>query len=362
MPLSALKSRSADRLHDDARELRFTPDPGALKAFLHAPADLPSGAPLIMVLHGCGQTARGHAAAAGWFQAADRFGFAVLAPQQSAENNPNRCFNWFEPGDVARGRGEVASVRAMIDAAIRQTSASPERVFVTGLSAGGAMAAALLAAYPEVFAGGSIVAGLPFDAARNLPEALGLMNGGGGHEAEELGRRLRAAAPGSTRTPRLVVWHGDADYTVRAVNGHLVASQWAIGHGLSPEADTIEPAAWGLRHLWHDRSGAPVVELNIVTGLAHGTPLVTSGEHGLGRAAPFMLNAAVSSTLETLRFWGLASAAAPRSDQVRDAPRPSAEPRTAAPAALHALDAIKSRVPAGVQATIERALRAGGLL
>jgi poly(3-hydroxybutyrate) depolymerase len=132
----------------------FGPNPGQLTMLSYRPAQLVPGAPLVIVLHGCTQTAEAYAANAGWLQLAERFGFVVIAPQQAPANNPNRCFNWFARGDVARGGGEAASIAAMVAHAVAEHELDPERVFITGLSAGGAMTAAMLASYPELFAGG----------------------------------------------------------------------------------------------------------------------------------------------------------------------------------------------------------------
>ena len=149
----------------------FGANPGALAARFHVPADLPAGAPLVVVLHGCTQTAEAYDHSAGWSRLADRNGFALLYPEQQRLNNPNLCFNWFSPDDTARGGGEAASIRALIAQTVEACQIDPDRVFITGLSAGGAMTSVMLAAYPEVFAGGAIIAGLPYGAAGTMPEA-----------------------------------------------------------------------------------------------------------------------------------------------------------------------------------------------
>jgi len=106
-------------------KLGFGPNPGDLRMLYHAPTGLEPGAPLVVVLHGCTQTAEGYADGAGWLTLADRYGFAVLAPEQQAANNPNLCFNWFEPGDTRRGAGEAASIRQMVAALKRTPSTLP---------------------------------------------------------------------------------------------------------------------------------------------------------------------------------------------------------------------------------------------
>ncbi|MEO6341367.1 MAG: PHB depolymerase family esterase, partial [Caulobacteraceae bacterium] len=146
----------------------FGVNPGGLAMFTHVPETLPANAPLVVVLHGCGQSAAAYDRGAGWSTLADRFGFVVLAPEQNRTKHLNGCFNWFLPGDTTRGGGEAASIRQMVAHAVATHGLDPQRVYVTGLSAGGGMTSAMLAAYPEVFAGGAIIAGLPYGAASTV--------------------------------------------------------------------------------------------------------------------------------------------------------------------------------------------------
>ncbi|MGE3766127.1 MAG: PHB depolymerase family esterase, partial [Kofleriaceae bacterium] len=120
--------------------LAFTgANPGALNAYDYVPADLPQGAPLVVVLHGCTQTAMAMEASAGWNALADEHRFAVLYPEQTTANNPVRCFNWAgEYGDTAnlvRGEGENRSIISMIDAEIDAHGIDKDRVYIVGLSA-----------------------------------------------------------------------------------------------------------------------------------------------------------------------------------------------------------------------------------
>src|SRR3977135_1413135 len=93
-------------------------------------------------------------------------------PQQQPFNNANGCFNWFLPEDTARDSGEACSIRQMIEQMIRGVGVDRKSIFVTGLSAGGAMTSVMLATYPDIFAGGAIIAGLPYGIATNMQEAL----------------------------------------------------------------------------------------------------------------------------------------------------------------------------------------------
>src|SRR5690242_2678934 len=148
----------------------FGSNPGKLRMFTYRPQFLAEHPALMVVLHGCTQTAAGYDQGAGWSTLADRYGFALLLPEQQRSNNPNGCFNWFLPAHSRRDRGEVLSIRQMIETSVVDHGVDRRRIFITGLSAGGAMTSNLLACYPEVFAGGAIIAGIPFGAATNVQQ------------------------------------------------------------------------------------------------------------------------------------------------------------------------------------------------
>src|SRR5262252_2182549 len=190
------------------RELTgFGANPGNLRMFAYAPEDLPPKAPLVIALHGCTQTADEYDHGTGWSSLADSLGFAVVYPEQQAANNPKNCFSWFLPGDIARGSGEALSIRQMVDKAVLEFGIDRARVFVTGLSAGGAMASVMLATYPEVFAGGAIIAGLPYGSASSVQEAFEAMFSDRAPSARALGDRVRAASEHRGRWPSVSVWH-----------------------------------------------------------------------------------------------------------------------------------------------------------
>ena len=330
----------------------FGTDPGALRMLTYVPPGLLPGAPLVVVLHGCTQHAEANATAAGWLQLADRYGFALLVPEQQPANNPNRCFNWFQPEDVHRGQGEAASIRQMIETAVIAHATDRRRVFICGLSAGGAMTSAMLAAYPEVFSGGGIIAGLPHGAAETVQEAFGAMFQGRNRTAAAWGDLVRGASSHKGPWPRVSIWQGDADATVKPLNAEAVTSQWLDVHGLG-EKPSRDIVVGGHRHQqWLGRDGQTLVELHTLAGLGHGTPLKTGGDEGYGTAGPFLLEAGVSSSLELLRFWGLASAGPERA---------SAGPVESEPVTRVVETPVKSR-GIDVQAVINRALTAAGLM
>ena len=179
----------------------FEPDPGNLRMLSYVPDDLLPGAPLVVILHGCTQTAAAYDHGAGWSALADRLGFALLLPEQQRVNNPNSCFTWFAPDDSARGRGEPLSIRQHGRADVLDHGLDRRRVYISGLSAGGAMTSVMLATYPELFAGGALLAGLPYRCAVDLPQALRCMAEGRSRPAADWGDLVRAASPHRGRGP-----------------------------------------------------------------------------------------------------------------------------------------------------------------
>lgn len=338
-------------------------NPGDLRMRFHAPSPLPAGSPLVVVLHGCSQTAEAYAAGAGWMSLADHCGFAVLCPEQTRANNPNLCFNWFEPADTTRGSGEAASIANMIEQVTAEYDLDSRRVFITGLSAGGAMTAVMLATYPELFAAGAIFAGLPYGAASNMNEAFQAMFQGASRPAEAWGDRVRAASRHRGHWPRVSVWHGDADTVVRPGASDELVKQWVDVHGAKPSDSTSRTTGRETR-VWTSPAGEPVVELHRIPNMAHGTPLSAAGPDGYGAAGPYLLEVGVSSSLELATAWGIAG------KRVRPAlAKPSFSPRAPsrqAAAEAHAdggahATTLLTRPKLDVGEVIAKALRSAGL-
>jgi poly(hydroxyalkanoate) depolymerase family esterase len=183
---------------------------------LYLPPDTGRGTvhALVVMLHGCTQDPDDFAAGTGMNTLAAEQGFAVLYPAQAQEANPSRCWNWFKHNHQARGHGEAAVIAGMTQAVVRTQGIDPGRVYIAGLSAGGAMAGLVAAAYPELYAAVGVHSGLAPGAARSLPEGLAAMRNGG------VGAAVGMALPVPT-----IVFHGDRDEVVHARNGEqLIAA------------------------------------------------------------------------------------------------------------------------------------------
>ena len=354
----ARRDMAAANANEDGRLeplVGFGRNPGDLDARVYLPAKAPRA--LVVVLHGCTQRAAAYDHGSGWSRLAERHGFALLFPQQRRANNPNLCFNWFLPGDARRGRGEAASIAHMVEHLAGEYRLDRSQVFVTGLSAGGAMTAVMLACYPELFAGGAIIAGLPFAAANSVPEALERMRGDGFPTRRQLAASARAAGGKDVDPPTLSVWHGTRDTVVDPANAAAIVDQWRDLHGLGDGGGRVDSVSGHRRETWSDAHGRAVIERYDINGLGHGTPIATGGDGACGAAGPHMLEAGICSTRRIAASWQLVSQAEGR----RDAGRAS-EGLAPPPSSPSPRESRVTAAPGGVGAVIEQALRSAGLM
>ena len=343
----------------------FGTNPGALLAHVYVPTSLPKNAPLVVVLHGCAQSAAVYDRASGWSELADEQSFVLLYPEQQRANNANGCFNWFEVGDTRRDSGEALSIRQMIAAVQERHAIDPDRIFVTGLSAGGAMAASMLATYPEVFAGGAIIAGLPHGVASGMVQAFDRMRAHGLPSGTGLQAALRDASSHKGPWPVVSVWHGSADSTVGVGNAEAVLAQWRGVHGLPEQPTCIERIDGATHRSWRGRDGRVLLEATIIPGMGHGTPIKTKGDDAYGVAAPYMLDVGISSTARIARSWGLIHGMAQPRNETHDAvSEHEGLPALIPPRRLHGrrIEPEPTRASAGLAKVIEDALHAAGMM
>ena len=228
------------------------------------------------------------------------------------------------------------------------------------------MTSIMLATYPELFAGGAIIAGLPYGAAASVPEAFARMRGEGYPDDKSLGALIRSASDHAGPWPTISVWQGDADQTVHASNADRIIAQWQAVHG-SDASDVETRIVDGSRQrLWRDPDGRIAVEAYEVIGMGHGTPLAVSGPGACGVASPYMLDAGISSTRHIAAFWRLAEegAAMPVEVEAGLDIAPTARGPDPIPFPLRN-DANQFRQASGrvnVGAIIEQALRRAGIM
>lgn len=325
---------------------RFGSNPGNLRMFKFVPSSLPAGAPLVVALHGCTQTASDYGNQAGWTDLAQRFQFALLLPEQKPENNRLRCFNWFngefdpwslsgywhwflsffsaaggvdEAGsDQDRDQGEALSIKQMVDRMLGDHALDRHRIYVTGLSGGGGMTAVMLAAYPDVFAAGGIIAGIPYKCASDGIEAsaqCGIDASHAGaqhlvkHSANEWAQQVRDATAKihyQGPWPRVSLWQGDADRVVNPDDENELIKQWTAVHRVDPLMG-VEDKVKGVRHVvYRDTQGRATVEAYFVHDMGHGVPIDPgSGNDQCGHPGEWALAAGICSSYYLAKFWGV---------------------------------------------------------
>ena len=324
-------------------------NPGNLKMFLHAPSDMPENAPVVFVLHGCSKGAAKIKEWAGWNELADKHKFYVVYPQQqkqrigkiSKTGNFLLCFNWSGTNGQMkkRGEGEDKSIIDMISyLKDNNYSINEERVFITGFSAGGAMANLMLAYWPDKFAGGASIAGVPFHCATTVKEGLGCMGvkpnfatrSNSGPGCEGMGEacmdpKLKRTPEGwkdlvvkygkqnySGPYPLMMAWHGGRDQYVDDDNMQEIMKQWTAVHGIDQKADNEKPI---LKETYtdheyseyRDSDGNPKVATLLIPRMFHSIPVEPGNGKDQGgiESGRYSVDYGLHSSYYTAKFWGL---------------------------------------------------------
>ena len=255
---------------DGARFLAatFSNEAGSRPYKLYIPSGYRPGrpVPLIVMLHGCTQSPDDFAAGTRMNEAAEEHTCLVAYPEQTASANMQRCWKWFSEGDQHRGEGEPSLIAGITRQVMRDYAVDPRRVYVAGLSAGGAAAAIMGDAYPDLYAAIGVHSGLPCGAASDMPSAFAAMQGGGTHRAAS------AARSGAQHlVVPVIVFHGDRDTTVNPRNADAVVTQSAGAAALGRRAEHGQvPGGHAFsRRFRTDADGQTVIEQWTVHGAGH---------------------------------------------------------------------------------------------
>ncbi len=284
----------------------FGANPGGLKMFRYAPANAQANAPLMVAFHACSQDAR-EFQKAGWNELADQHGFYVMYPEQQTNNNALRCFNWAgeygDPTNLRRGEGENQSLKNMVDKMLADYSVDPSRVFAMGHSGGAAQVSLMMAVWPDVFAGGAIIAGIPYHCTTVFREVSSCLNPGMDKTPMQWGDFVRDAHTHGGDYPKISIWHGTADGTVSTTNANELLEQWTNVHGIDMTPDGMSQVDGAPRVEYKDAGGVTRVETFLINGMGHGTPVVPG--MGCGQTGTFFLNQGICAARVIAESFGM---------------------------------------------------------
>ncbi len=256
-------------LPDGARflALSFSSEAGSRAYKLYVPSTARGEAlPLVVMLHGCTQSPDDFAAGTRMNALAEEHGLLVAYPAQAASANMQRCWNWFRAEDQERGRGEPALIAGITRQIMRDHPVDPARVYVAGLSAGGAAAAIMGATYPDLYAAVGVHSGLAPGAASDMPSAFAAMQGRGVAKGPARGRERNKDAMQPVPT---IVFHGDSDTTVHPRNGDAVVAQTGVAAAARVEEGRVPGGRSYRRSLLGETGDRSAVELWVVNGAGH---------------------------------------------------------------------------------------------
>lgn len=254
------------------QEHQYAGPEGRMTYWLYLPADVRADMPVVVMLHGCTQTPQDFAKGTGMNALADEMGFIVAYPCQTQAANMQRCWNWFKPADQKRGSGEPALIAAVTRAVIDDHKADRTRVYVAGLSAGGAAAAIMGSAYPDIYAAIGVHSGLACGAADSMMSAFAAMRGGATN-----------VRPGTTEPfVPVITFHGDSDTTVHAVNSAQIVAAAAERSSLGLTTHTERGVSTGKREYSRTLSTGPDGRSMIEEWTIHGAGHAWAGGNTSG--------------------------------------------------------------------------------
>ncbi|MBF6023956.1 extracellular catalytic domain type 1 short-chain-length polyhydroxyalkanoate depolymerase [Lysobacter niastensis] len=286
----------------------FGTNPGQLRMFHYVPADLPAGAPLVVVAHGCMQTAQGIADTSGWTTLADRHKVALVFPQTSKENEPFAgCFRTWLPEHQAREAGEPLSVRQMVERMRKRFKVSASRTYITGMSSGGHLTNVMLATYPDVFAAGAPQSSFPYKCAMAFDQLAPCAKGERDYTARQWGDLARSGHPGYRGPwPKVQIWHGSADPVIQFPGQRQQVLQWTDVHGIDAVADKDDELLGRARSSYDATSGGTVVQTITVQGMGHAVAIDPgTGAQQCGTTGPYAADVDICAAYWIGRFFGV---------------------------------------------------------
>lgn len=280
----------------------FGTNPGNLRMYLFEPSTSANEAGVVLVLHGCGQTAEAFAEQTGWNVLAETYGFYVVYAEQKAGNNPTLCFNWFLSRDNQRGEGEARSLIEMIDFVHANYPTDSTKSFVCGLSAGGSMTPVVMACYPDKINAGGIWAGVPY---------LYSPRGDNDFTSQEWGSNVRQAFNDYTGSyPRLFICQGSEDAVTDPINQQRLIQQWTNVHQADQVVDGLNLAFDGNasveEEIFLNPSGDTIIKSYLVDGMGHGVAIDPGmGKMQGGKESPGAFDVDFFSTFWMADYFGL---------------------------------------------------------
>jgi len=287
----------------------FGSNKGNLKMLTYRPKNIKSQLPLIVALHGCGQTAKEFAIQSGWNTLANSKEFIVIYPEQKVENNINSCFNWFSQADFSKNDGESHSIKEMIQYSVNNFNVDTTKIFVVGLSAGGAMANIIMANYPNLINSGAILSGIPFKAANNLQSGFAAMQGKIEKNPEAWVSIIKENNPKYNGTyPKIVIFQGKDDPFVHSKNADIIELQWKGIHKLNNESKVIRRFNGNndITKIIYNQKNNPIIVKYEINNLGHAMSIDPGlEEHQGGIIGKFAIDKDFHSTYWIANFFKL---------------------------------------------------------